>query len=126
MDGEEELTLNELRRMAAANIVGGASLSPEARERIRRMTIGLSAYGGVTTDQGFSDEGGLTTNTEQINMTQESSIKKLMKQRHLTKGERDTLHRPLNDWKETPRGEVCINASSLPLEDILTKHKVKV
>ena len=52
------------------------------------------------------------------------NIKKTMKKRHLEKRERESLHRPLNDWKETSRGEVCINACSLPVDDIISKYKV--
>lgn len=51
------------------------------------------------------------------------SIKKEMKTRHLTRSERDALHNPETDWIQTPRGEVCKNACSLEVEDIITKYK---
>lgn len=52
--------------------------------------------------------------------------KKRLKQQHLNGGEREAYHKPLNDWKETPKGEVCINASSLPVDDIVSKFNSTV
>lgn len=49
---------------------------------------------------------------------------KLFKKRHLSKEERDAYHAPASDWCESPRGEVCKNASTLDVTDILAK-KIK-
>lgn len=51
-----------------------------------------------------------------------SEIEETMKQRHLSKNERARLHQPKPDWKETPKGEVCKNSSTLEVEDIISKH----
>ena len=43
---------------------------------------------------------------------------------HLTRNQREMLHRPSSDWKECKRGEKCFNAITLDLDDILHKHGV--
>ena len=45
------------------------------------------------------------------------------KKRHLTKPERDMLHKPASDWCETGRGEVCKSACTLEIDDIIIKKK---
>lgn len=50
-----------------------------------------------------------------------ASVKTLMKKRHLTKPERDQLHKPESDWVNTPRGEVCRNACTIEVADIIKK-----
>ena len=45
-----------------------------------------------------------------------------MKQRHLRQVERRDYHRPENDWKETPKGDVCISANTLKVDDITKKY----
>lgn len=52
-----------------------------------------------------------------------SDIAVVMKERHLSKSERQAYHQPKNDWKESPKGDVCKNASTLEVEDIITKYK---
>ena len=54
-----------------------------------------------------------------------SSVEETLKVRHLTKHEREGLHQPARDWKETPKGDVCKNACTLEVEDILSKHKLQ-
>ena len=54
-----------------------------------------------------------------------SSVEETLKVRHLTKHEREGLHKPARDWKETPKGDVCKNACTLEVEDILSKHKLQ-
>lgn len=49
--------------------------------------------------------------------------KKLLKKRHLSKQERDMLHNPASDWCETNKGEVCKNACSLEISDLLDKKR---
>ena len=51
------------------------------------------------------------------------NIKNLIKVRHLTHDERHAFHKPLNDWKETPKGEVCFNSSSIQVDDIVKKFE---
>ena len=51
-----------------------------------------------------------------------AEVEEVMKQRHLNKNERARYHLPKPDWKETPKGEVCKNSSSLEVEDIISKH----
>lgn len=49
-------------------------------------------------------------------------LEALMKERHLTKNERDLFHKPLNDWHDSKKGDVLKSASSLEVEDIIRKH----
>lgn len=70
---------------------------------------------------------GITINRVDIDTPKEQheiGVKELMKQRHLHKYERDALHKPNPDWKETPVGEVLYNSSSLVVEDIISKYNV--
>jgi len=41
---------------------------------------------------------------------------------HIPKRERDRLHKPQSDWRESKLGEKCYNSSSLEIEDILDKR----
>jgi hypothetical protein len=50
-------------------------------------------------------------------------LKKELKKRHLNKQERDAFHNLKSDWCESPRGDVCKNASSLEIDDIVSKIK---
>lgn len=63
----------------------------------------------------------LEDNNEQLM----SDVEETLKVRHLTKYEREGLHQPARDWKETPKGDVCKNACTLEVEDILSKHKLQ-
>lgn len=63
----------------------------------------------------------LEDNNEQLM----SEIDEVLKVRHLTRHEREGLHQPARDWKETPKGDVCKNACTLEVEDILSKHKLQ-
>lgn len=53
---------------------------------------------------------------------EEIMIKETIKSRHLSGAERATFHKPKSDWYETPAGEVCRNADTLTVVDILKKH----
>lgn len=57
-------------------------------------------------------------------MEKTTALKEALKKRHLTKEERDILHRPVSDYVQSKTGEVCKNACSLPIEDIISKHKL--
>lgn len=46
-----------------------------------------------------------------------------LKKMHLNRDMRSVLHRPKSDWFETPRGEVCKNACSLVVDDIIGVEK---
>lgn len=46
----------------------------------------------------------------------------LMKHRHLTKNERDALHKPTSDWTDTVRGDRLKSFSSLQVDDIISKY----
>lgn len=45
-----------------------------------------------------------------------------LKTQHLTKTERDYLHFPASDWYDTGKGEVCKNACTLEVSDIISKY----
>lgn len=51
-------------------------------------------------------------------------IKSRMKERHLSRGEREMLHNPETDWVETKRGDKCRNSCTFEVKDILIKHNV--
>ena len=55
---------------------------------------------------------------EEIDVSQES-IDKLMKTRHLTKSERQALHKPKSDWIEGKKGEECRAACELKVDDLV-------
>lgn len=90
----------------------------EEQARILREAYRPANYYDATTNNGAAVGGFQQANTQEI------ELKELMKQRHLQKYERDALHKPKPDWKETPVGEVLYNSSSLVVEDIISKYKV--
>ena len=49
--------------------------------------------------------------------------KKVLKDRHLNKPERDMYHKPKSDWCESPKGDVCKSACTLDVSDIISKIK---
>jgi hypothetical protein len=90
----------------------------EEQARILREAYRPANYGNTITNNVATGGDFQQTNTQEI------GLKELMKQRHLHKYERDSLHKPKSDWKETPVGEVLHNSSSLAVEDIISKYKV--
>lgn len=46
-------------------------------------------------------------------------IEKIMKERHLTKAERQALHKPKSDWIEGKKGEECRAACELKVDDLV-------
>lgn len=46
-------------------------------------------------------------------------IEKIMKERHLTKAERQALHKPKSDWIEGRKGEECRAACELKVNDLV-------
>lgn len=69
---------------------------------------------------------------EQINvnqvidgMSEEELLKSELKKRHLNGGERRHYHKPKSDWQESPAGEVCRNAETLVVSDIVSKYVTK-
>jgi hypothetical protein len=48
-----------------------------------------------------------------------------LKDRHATARIRNYYHNPASDWKESDRGDVCVNACSLEVKDIIEKHNKK-
>lgn len=72
--------------------------------------------------QSFADEDELVTSMsdlEPFTSNRPEMDKKLLKTRHLSKQERDMLHNPASDWCETNKGEVCKNACTLEIADLL-------
>lgn len=61
-------------------------------------------------------------NRDELN---EEALKNELKKRHLSRDERHTLHKPKNDWVETPTGEVLRSAETLVVSDIIHKHLKK-
>jgi len=51
----------------------------------------------------------------------DESLDDILKQRHLTRGERQVLHNPKTDWISGARGDVCKSAWSLEIKDLLVK-----
>ena len=56
--------------------------------------------------------------------SREEHIKEILLSRHLDRNERQSLHNPKSDWSDTGRGDVCKNACTLEVNDILSKHKI--
>lgn len=56
-------------------------------------------------------------------MKKDNTLKDTLKERHLNKDERDYLHTPEPDFVQSKTGEVCKNACSLPIKDIIIKYK---
>jgi hypothetical protein len=54
------------------------------------------------------------------------AVKRELKLRHLNGTERARNHQPVNDWKSTDKGDVCISASTLCIDDILSKFPEEV
>lgn len=46
-----------------------------------------------------------------------------LKKSHLSRDMRSMMHKPKSDWYETPKGEVCKNASTLVIDDIIAPIK---
>ena len=44
------------------------------------------------------------------------------KKRHLTQDERHALHKPVSDWSESSRGDVCKSACTVEVGDIVAKY----
>ena len=61
----------------------------------------------------------ITPGNNKITMNQETEAS--LKQKHLTKEERDAYHSPASDWEETPRGERCKSACTLDVSDVVVK-----
>lgn len=61
-------------------------------------------------------------NRDELN---EEALKNELKKRHLSRDERHRLHKPKNDWVETPTGEVLRSAETLVVSDIIHKHLKK-
>lgn len=57
-----------------------------------------------------------TEDAEEIPM---DKIEKIMKERHLTKAERQALHKPKSDWIEGKKGEECRAACELKVDDLV-------
>lgn len=49
--------------------------------------------------------------------------KSMLKKRHLNREERQILHKPRPDWIQTEHGEVCRSASSLVVDDLVSKYR---
>lgn len=52
------------------------------------------------------------------------SLEEKMKERHLNGAERRRAHKPKSDWRQSGRGEVCRNASSLPIDDLVIEFNL--
>lgn len=55
----------------------------------------------------------------------QDELKEILKKKHLNRIERDAFHRPKSDWSESPSGEVCKNAETLVVSDIIKKYSKK-
>lgn len=62
---------------------------------------------------------------EDFNLISPDELKETLKKKHLNRIERDAFHRPKSDWQETPSGEVCKNAETLVVSDIIKKYSKK-
>jgi len=100
-EDEEPELLRDLDQLLRA-----ANSSPSAGQTLRSFRSGFS--------QDF---------TREYDEQTMNDIAGVMKERHLSKSERAAYHQPKNDWKESPKGDVCKNASTLEVEDIITKYR---
>lgn len=103
MDGDNELDV--ALRMAAA------------RERERQRVLNRA-------QRMMFDEAGIEPGVEARGAKDNEGLIAVMKRRHLRKEERDRLHKPGSDWLDTPRGDACYSATTLPIEDIVKKFAV--
>ena len=94
---------------SAANIDTHTNISSIARE----FLYTISPAAGIRL--GGSEGGGASKES--------AGLEQVLKERHLTRSERSVYHQPRPDWKESSRGDVCKNASTLEVEDIITKYK---
>lgn len=75
--------------------------------------VTLNQWRSINADTWAEEE---TEDVEEIPM---DKIEKIMKERHLTKAERQALHRPKSDWIEGKRGEECRAACELKVDDLV-------
>ena len=100
----------ELLRRARSDAERSYRMRESNLEPAQRMTPG-SAFSFVST---FDYAAGLPLKRK------EPVKKEELKKRHLTKQEREVLHKPASDWVETQRGETCKNACSLEISDLVS------
>lgn len=50
----------------------------------------------------------------------------MKKEYHYSQEEREELHNPCSDWVQGKRGEQCVNAATLRVDDIAERHGVKI
>lgn len=62
---------------------------------------------------------------QDFNLISPDELKETLKKKHLNRIERDAFHRPKSDWSESPSGEVCKNAETLVVSDIIKKYSKK-
>lgn len=72
----------------------------------------------------MAQQGGRIARFSRTNTFNMSDVEETLKVRHLSRDERRSLHQPLPDWKESPKGDVCKNACTLEVDDIIGKHLV--
>lgn len=58
------------------------------------------------------------TNLGQVTVEKES-LKDILKKRHLSKSERQFLHKPLPDWELQSGKEICKSTCSLVVDDLV-------
>lgn len=79
---------------------------------------------GTLEESDFFQTSNITNNATVGNtLTRNNNRKYMKREHHYSREERDDMHNPATDWCETKRGEKCINACSLVIDDILSKVK---
>ena len=123
----------EARRYTAQQAFYGRSLTVDALESSLRQLRTMSQLGTMSPfgNAVIGDGIGLSSQRPQMftsnNKSKMQSIKdpevmEIMKERHLQKRERQSIHLPASDFCEGKRGEECKNACALEVKDIVIKY----
>lgn len=116
MTSTEVVTLVESRGIGAVSRGGNPS-----GDDITFTSSGTTPSGSVvrvSPSNGFTFESAFSSKP-----ASNLNVKEEIKKRHLRKNERDAHHKPASDVVECGKGEVCKNACTLELEDIIIKYK---
>lgn len=120
LNREEEVLLNELLELNGIEPLLGDDLDTANTLLRRRTATSLFSAGAEQAHVGFESFRNVTTGSSaDTNLNLNSTLK----ERHLSKRERQAFHKPKSDILSTDRGEVCKNACTLEVDDLIAKIK---
>lgn len=116
-DALTEQMFNEARRLGGIPVtVTGSTTSSRTVDN----TIGFGEQPFFSASA-FESARRASQNGRQTSSISIENHEGILKERHLRKSERDVLHKPKTDYLEGGKGEVCKNACSLEIDDIVEK-----